>query len=143
MELAVSGIGTRHSEFFSDIYTRAKPHKSTELIQYSHIIHTTVWENVYSYDKDFRLHMAENPGRSWAIILQQAWSLHLRDRRQHEDYHRENNYDKQVFQVEEKKSARDLIGGPVQVASVVDTNIDVHTVSSLVMVFTIVDTISG
>ena len=44
-----------------------------------------------------------------------------------------------VFQVEEKKSARDLIGGPVQVASVVDMNIDVHTVSSLVMVFTIVE----
>ena len=32
------------------------------------------------YDKDFRLHMAKHPTRSWAIILQQAWSVWLKDR---------------------------------------------------------------
>ena len=48
------------------------------------MIHTIAlaytWENVYTYDKEFRLHMARFPQRSWAIILQQAWSLRLRDR---------------------------------------------------------------
>ena len=39
-----------------------------------------MWENVYAYDRDFRLHMSENPKRSWSVILQQAWSMHLRDR---------------------------------------------------------------
>ena len=68
---------------FSDIYCQANPSRSTELIQYSHVIHSAAatfsWDNVYSYDKDFRLHLAENPGRTWAIILQQAWSMRLRD----------------------------------------------------------------
>ena len=32
------------------------------------------------YDKEFRLHMARNPMRSWSMILQQAWSLRLKDR---------------------------------------------------------------
>ena len=42
---------------YSDIYLHKHPTRSTELIQYNHIIHsaslTYVWENVYSYDKDF------------------------------------------------------------------------------------------
>ena len=69
---------------YTDIYARANPHRSSELIQYSHIIHTIVsqyiWENVYDYDKDFRLHMARYPDRNWSIILQQAWSMRLKDR---------------------------------------------------------------
>ena len=32
------------------------------------------------YDKEFRLHMSRFPQRSWAIILQQAWSMRLKDR---------------------------------------------------------------
>ena len=36
---------------YSNVYTRKYPHKSTELIQYNHIIHTIAgmynWENVY------------------------------------------------------------------------------------------------
>ena len=31
------------------------------------------------YDREFRLHIARNPHRSWAMILQQAWSLRLKD----------------------------------------------------------------
>ena len=68
----------------SNVYTRTNPHRATELIEYNHIIHTIsltyVWENVYLYDKDFRIHLARHPSRSWSIILQQAWSLRLRDR---------------------------------------------------------------
>ena len=69
---------------FSDIYTRAHPHRSGELIQYNHIIHTIshmyVWDNVYKYDKDFRMHLNQFPQRSWAIILNQAWAMRLKDK---------------------------------------------------------------
>ena len=69
---------------YSNIYTKAHPHRSSELIQYNHIIHTIsltyVWENVYNYDKEFRLHLSRYPGRSWSVILQQAWSMRLKDR---------------------------------------------------------------
>ena len=76
---------------FSDIYNRHQPDRSTELIQYNHIIHTAsltyVWENVYTYDKDFRLHMSRHPDCSWGIILQQAWAMRLKDK----VFHHENN----------------------------------------------------
>ena len=73
---------------FSNIYTQKFPQKAAELIQYNHIIHTAsmtfVWDNVYLYDKEFRIHMSKFPGRSWAIILQQAWILHLKERLRHD-----------------------------------------------------------
>ena len=69
---------------YSNIYTKFFPHRSSELIEYNHIIHTISlsypWENVYLYDKDFRIHISKHPERNWSIILQQAWSLRLRDR---------------------------------------------------------------
>ena len=69
---------------FANIYTQHFPEKSGELIQYNHIIHSIagqyIWENVYSYDKEFRMHIAQHPDCSWAVILQQAWSLKLKDR---------------------------------------------------------------
>ena len=69
---------------YLNVYTRAHPKKSSELIQYNHIIHsislTYVWNNVYSYDKEFRLHLSKHPERNWSVILQQAWSMKLRDR---------------------------------------------------------------
>ena len=37
-------------------------------------------DNVYLYDKDFRIHMAKHPTRSWSIILQQAWAVRLREK---------------------------------------------------------------
>ena len=69
---------------YSNIYMQKYPQRSSELVQYNHLIHTAslsyTWENVYTYDKDFRLHMARHPYRSWAIILQQAWTVRLKDR---------------------------------------------------------------
>ena len=69
---------------FSNIYCKVNPHRAAELIEYNHVIHTIslayVLDNVYTYDKEFRRHMANFPHRSWAMILQQAWSLRLRDR---------------------------------------------------------------
>ena len=71
---------------YSEIYLKAQAnaHRAPELLQYGHIIHTAalsyVWDNVYKYDRLFRLHIEQNPGRSWGIILQQAWSLCLNDK---------------------------------------------------------------
>ena len=69
---------------FSNIYTRRYPHRASELIQYNHVIHIAAlsytWENVYLYDREFRLHIARYPHRSWAVILQQAWTMRLKDR---------------------------------------------------------------
>ena len=69
---------------YSDIYTRHNPQRCPELIQYNHIIHyissTYVWDNVYAYDKEFRMHISRHPERSWLVILQQAWSMRLKDR---------------------------------------------------------------
>ena len=69
---------------FASIYTHHHPNKAGELIQYNHVIHTIsltyAWDNVYAYDKEFRLHVSRHPERSWSVILQQAWSMKLRDR---------------------------------------------------------------
>ena len=69
---------------FANIYTKFHPHRSSELIEYNHIIHTVSlsypWDSVYLYDKDFRIHISKHPERNWSIILQQAWSLRLRDK---------------------------------------------------------------
>ena len=80
---------------YSNIYTRQFPHRSSELIQYNHIIHTIAgiytWDNVYSYDKEFRLHLSKHPARSWSVILQQAWSMKLCDRINRSDSHAQNS----------------------------------------------------
>ena len=69
---------------FSNIYTDRYPSRATELIQYNHIIYsaslTFVWENVYLYDQDFRIHISQFPDRSWGVILQHAWNLRLHER---------------------------------------------------------------
>ena len=72
---------------FANIYTSEFPQGSSELIQYNHIIHSIAgmytWDNVYAYDREFRLHIGRHPERSWLVILQQAWSMKLRDRLTH------------------------------------------------------------
>ena len=69
---------------FSNIYLEEYPQKAGELLQCHHIIHTTllsyVWDNVYCYDREFRLHLSLNPGRSWSVVLQQAWNMYIKDR---------------------------------------------------------------
>ena len=72
---------------YSNIYTRAYLTRATELIQYNHLICTAslsfVWDNVYRYDKEFRLYMSNFPQHNWGIILQQAWSVYLKDKVSH------------------------------------------------------------
>ena len=71
---------------FANIYTKYYPHQSSELIEYNHVIHTISmvypWDNIYLYDKDFRLHIGKHPDHNWSIILQQAWLLRLREKTQ-------------------------------------------------------------
>ena len=61
---------------FPNIYTSKFSSKASELLQYSHVIHTAsqtyVWDNVYLYDKEFRMHLSKHPQRSWSVILQHA-----------------------------------------------------------------------
>ena len=55
-----------------------------KLMQYSHTIHDAaqsfLWENVYAYDRDFRHHLSQKIGRSWGVILNQAWTFYMRER---------------------------------------------------------------
>ena len=87
----IHSLGKREQAFrvFTNIYVKSFPSRASELVQYSHLIHTAslsyIWDNIYSYDKDFRLHLAQFPNRSWSIILQQAWAIHLKDRLKQSD----------------------------------------------------------
>ena len=69
---------------YSNVLTSKMPGKSTELLQYGHTIHTAAmsyhWDNVYSYDKEFRQHIGHHLSRTWSVILQQAWTMLLKDR---------------------------------------------------------------
>ena len=75
------GAGVR---VFLNIMTRSYPEKVTELLQYNHPIHSAAmaynWDNVYSYDKEFRHHIGRHSQRAWNVILQQAWTMLLKDR---------------------------------------------------------------
>ena len=66
---------------FANIYLDAHPNRYSELLEYQYSIKVAStgfpWENVYSYDRDFRLHMSKYPSPSLAMILQQAWSMRL------------------------------------------------------------------
>ena len=83
---------------FSNIYTRKFPHRAAELLQYSHIIQTALttysWENVYMYDHEFRIHMSRHPDRLWAIILNQAYTMCLKDRHKDSNQSGSNNRDR-------------------------------------------------
>ena len=80
---AVSANGNKHSEF-SATFIPGSIHRVTELIQYNHVMHTAsstyIWDNIYTYDREFKVHLSHYPQRSWAAILQQAWSMYLKDK---------------------------------------------------------------
>ena len=86
---------------FSNIYCRRHPDRFAELIQYNHVIHTAAltytWENVYLYDRDFRLHLSRFPNRSWSVILQQVWTMRLKDRNRQDNSNGSGKGVKQKF----------------------------------------------
>ena len=78
---------------YSNLITSKYPSKATELLQYNHTIQTAAmsyqWDNVYAYDHEFRQHIGRHPSRTWSVILQQAWTMLLKDRiKQHDGPHR-------------------------------------------------------
>ena len=87
--LGITSYGKWDQAFriFSDVITSRYPGEAHELIQYNHVIHTAsqtyIWDNVYMYDKDFRIHISRNPSHSWAVILQQSWTMRMKDRHNH------------------------------------------------------------
>ena len=121
---------------FSNIYTRAHPHRARELIQYNHIIHTAastyIWENVYTYDKEFRTHLSHFPQRSWAIILQQAWAMYLKDCIPNGENHLA--LCTSIVKVKSTKYAADTIKENALMEHHVSTCINVKNVGSLDMV---------
>ena len=80
---------------YSNVYTSEYSHKATELIQYNQVIFSAsqsfTWENVYLYDREFRLHISNFPQRSWSVILQQAWTMCLKDRICSDEANRQGN----------------------------------------------------
>ena len=49
------------------------------------VLQSFTWDNIYRYDKEFRMHLSNFPQRNWGIILQQAWSVYLKDSIQRAD----------------------------------------------------------
>ena len=89
---------------YSNIYLKEHAGRASELIQYNQVIFTVsqsyIWENVYLYDKEFRMHLSHFPNHNWGVILQQAWTMYLKDRikidesRKHGGSNGGNNYKK-------------------------------------------------
>ena len=69
---------------YADVYTSVHIGRGSELIQFNHVIHSLspsfTWDNIYAYDCEFRRHMSRNPQRNWGIILQQAYTMLIKDR---------------------------------------------------------------
>ena len=68
---------------YAAVYSRANPHRSSEIWQYIHTINLAsqsfLWENVAYYDFIFRQNMEKHPQRSWKKINNNLWSLAMRD----------------------------------------------------------------
>ena len=71
-------------QIYATIYTKAHPERAPEMFQYIYNIceaaSAYVWDNVYRYDIAFQQVMEKNPARKWNVILQQGWSLFLKDK---------------------------------------------------------------
>ena len=89
------GINSDHKweqafRVYSNILTTSFPEKATELLQHNHTIQTASlsyqWENVYSYNKEFRYHISRHPYRAWNVLLQQAWMMLLKDCLRQQDH---------------------------------------------------------
>ena len=97
--ISINSYGKWEQAFrvYSNILTTRFLGKSPELLQYNHTIHSAAmsyqWDNVYAYDKEFRQHIARHPCRSWSVILQQAWTMLLKDRLKGDNssYYKNNN----------------------------------------------------
>ena len=68
---------------YAAIYTKANPHRASEIWQYVYCINTAAqsfhWDNVTFYDMTFRQLMAFKPWRTWAKTYLQGLNLATRD----------------------------------------------------------------
>ena len=69
MQITNYGKWDQAYRVFLDVYTTSHPERTTELMQYGHVIQTAAysytWDNVYMYDREFHRHMVRHPNRSW------------------------------------------------------------------------------
>ena len=81
----ITGIRKWEQAFriYAVIYSRANPHRSSEIWQYVHVINTAassyIWDNVSQYDVVFRQLMGAHPERNWSNIYNHMWNLTMRD----------------------------------------------------------------
>lgn len=70
-------------EIYASIYIRAHPSRANELSEYKYDIRdaasTYIWENVFDYDIEFRLHMAKHPDRDWAARLTDKYTKFMKN----------------------------------------------------------------
>ena len=68
---------------YINIWAMVNPDRVSEILQCNHAIEVAAtnfqWDNVYQYDREFRIQMGEHPDCNWGIILQQAWSLYMKN----------------------------------------------------------------
>ena len=128
---------------YSNILTKQYPSKATELLQYNHTIHVAsmsyIWENVYAYDPEFRNHISRHPSCAWNVILQQAWTMILKDRLK-----MIMEFSKKVLVVgvvldTRKKPASVSIEGVVAMVQVVNSNIAAQCQNTVSLVRIYVD----
>ena len=128
---------------YANVYTKMFPEKASELIQYNHVIYTAslsyLWDNVYTYDKEFRMHISQFPQRSWAVILQQAWTLYMKDRLRYAGGGNVQNTERNGNR-KKRKFAEDSIKASVKTEVVAGMIIAVKAEVNGDMVFTFVET---
>ena len=84
-ENKINGIRKWKQAFriYAAIYTKANPHRASEIWQYVYTINTAAasyhWDNIAFYDYTFRQLMAEKPWRNWSKTYTQGWNLALKD----------------------------------------------------------------
>ena len=84
-EFKITGIRRWEQAFrvYAAIYTKANPHRASEIWQYVYTINTAAssyhWENVAFYDNTFRHLMSERPWCSWSKTYTQGWNLALKN----------------------------------------------------------------
>ena len=68
---------------YMNIFAKANPDRIIKLLQYNTVIEKAAmafqWECMYRFDKEFRLHMSVHPEHNWGIILQQVWTLCMKN----------------------------------------------------------------
>lgn len=70
-------------EIFASIYVRGNPGRANQLYEYKYDIrdaaNSFIWENVFDYDIEFRLHMAKHKDRDWSARLTDKYTKFMKN----------------------------------------------------------------